>query len=396
MKVDLRGGDVDVPHVCRKQWELIEGIMAFLVPLVEPMRGEGVTQVVDARLLSSPWAGETATDQDIAEMRFDVAMGEFSPGVAKEWVLWRAGRVAFATHSKVDLEPTGKRRRKRHQSFLMELGVPKREDIFLEVDVLDLEIERLAEPQAAGINEEDEGLQGPAHKHARMTGLVLSRCHEDFLELVDGVDVGFERPDFEVSDAGGGVGVGDIDADQVAEQPFGELDLFIFGRCGMPRNGVNPIEQNTLIDLVQGTDRVKQKVVVEVEGGRGSGKTRIAHLLHEVPIGLDMGGEETVQAWAESWCHGKGSGCRRDLGADHEISVVIGDLAQVFRGDAGIGQGAIQTPVAQKCGDFRKPGAAVQEDLGERMAEDISPATGKGAAELFEDTPAHHRGEGVA
>ena len=76
-----------MPHVGRQQGELIEDIMALLVPLIEPMDGEGMPEIVDARdAVSMLGLCQATADQDRAESLSHEAVFAFSCPITEKWI----------------------------------------------------------------------------------------------------------------------------------------------------------------------------------------------------------------------------------------------------------------------------------------------------------------------
>ena len=102
-QIDLRMFDADMAHVGGEDGKLVQDIVAFLVPLVKPMDGEGVAQVMEARPRDAGFC-EAAAATDVVEKRQDIGVGERAVGVTEERGMARGPGKGFLTKGEIGIE----------------------------------------------------------------------------------------------------------------------------------------------------------------------------------------------------------------------------------------------------------------------------------------------------
>src|SRR5438045_2791295 len=107
-------------------------MMTLLIPLVEPMDREGVAEIMDART-SAAGLGDAGAHQNITEVFFDGLLLVSACGLAEERGSVVAGGVDFLPDRIVCSQFLRGHRRKRDQTFFMELGLPQGECIFFKI-----------------------------------------------------------------------------------------------------------------------------------------------------------------------------------------------------------------------------------------------------------------------
>ena len=132
--------------------------MTFLVPLVETVDGETVTKIVQARLISSRGFGQAADHQEPAEPHFDNGLGVFSSSMAEERSRPFRGWKLFEAKRQINLQFLSRVIREWNEPFFVKLGFPKGERVFLEVHILNFQVQCFAESQPAGVEKEIKSL----------------------------------------------------------------------------------------------------------------------------------------------------------------------------------------------------------------------------------------------
>lgn len=203
-EVDLGFSDTDVAHEGGEVGELVQGIGAVLVPLVEAVDSEGVAEIVDARPVG---LGESGFAKQSAKEIEDAAGGEFAVLVAEEEVIGAAlgWETVRATKEEVT-EAFGGVVGERDEAFFVELGFPEGDRIFVKVEVFERDVECLGEAETAGIDQVDEGADEKAGETVSAATSPTSGDAEHGAELLEGVEVGFWGGFFaERRKAGGGI-----------------------------------------------------------------------------------------------------------------------------------------------------------------------------------------------
>lgn len=144
-EVNLSVGDVGVAHVSGEDREFVQEVKAFLVPLVEPVHGEGVAEVVDPRA-----AGNAVRNlcfvQTLVEGQMNQDVVESLAAMNEEALTGVLGWIQFQSARQICGELVGCGQTQRDEAFFMEFGVPEGKGAVLEIHVADSQAESFSEP----------------------------------------------------------------------------------------------------------------------------------------------------------------------------------------------------------------------------------------------------------
>ena len=192
------------------------------------------------------------------------------------------GGISLLAQGQIGFQFLSHHARKRDQAFFVEFRPPKRERIFLEIHVLDLQVECLAHPQAAGVDEQDHGRQSRSQQGIGVFELL--GFFQDLMNLMKRVDIGLVGPCLQITNAQGRVILGQPHADQIPEESPGKAQFFILG-ARSARDSMDSIDHKTLAELPDGIDVAEGDVAIKISSGVWVGKTRVPKMLPQFQVG---------------------------------------------------------------------------------------------------------------
>ena len=302
-EINLGGFNQGMAHIGGQPREFVEDIVALLVPLVEPMHGEGVAQVMEARVAAAG-LGQAASEKNLTILPLDaggcaaIIAPASKKAVGRAWI-----GIEVLAPRQVDLKRSAHGRGERKQALLIELRFPERERVFVEVHVADSKIDGLADPQAAGIDQEDHGLHSPAQQALGVAALELASFLKYLMELFEAIDVGLPvfRP--EVGNLKSWIFPRETQPLKVVEETSGELQPVVLGSWGLLAEDMNPRVDKARVDLRHRDDVSEHEVMVEVLGEVDVPKAGEPQSSFEFHVGLKLRGQEAVKEPFEALHH---------------------------------------------------------------------------------------------
>ena len=204
--------------------------------------------------------------------------------------------MEFTAPRQVDFEGLSHGRGTGHQPFLVKLRFPERQRAFVEIYVANPELGGLADSQAAGVDQEDHGLYGPAHKLFGVSTFHLPSLLEDLLELFEAVDVGLPVFGLEIADSKSWIFPSEAESFEVVKKTSGELQFVVFRSCGLLGDDIDPRIDKALVDLTHRVETSEDEVIVEVSGGSGVPKAGEPQFPSEFQVGFELRSQEAVEA----------------------------------------------------------------------------------------------------
>ncbi len=287
-QIDLGFFNADVAHIRGKNGKFIEDVMTVLVPLVETVDGEGVTQVMESRGGSSG-SDETRLAAKGVEERQGVGVRERSVGMAEEGRIGAGWREGFLSECEIGFEFGSQDGRERDEAIFMELGVPEGEGVLFEIDVTDFEAERFADAQSAGIEGQKQHGERPSQRFCERRGLL-----QEAVNFEDRVEVWFVGPELDGRDPQGRVIGKQALANEVVEESLGVGEHVVLGSGTTAGKHVNPVEDKAFIEFFDGAEITVRGELVHVAGERGVTETGVAKSFLELVIGGQIGPEEAA------------------------------------------------------------------------------------------------------
>lgn len=273
-QIHLGALDADMAHIGGQKWKFVLRILAVLIPLIQPVNGEAVTQVVQAGTMTLGLC-QTTTDKKMSEILFDKGWPEPAFPAAKEGQLWARQRMKLLSSQQVRLQSFRHGRRERDKPLFMKLRFPKGEDVFIEVDVFDVQTQGLAQTESAGIDQKEHGFEGAGPRAVRIMRRRFGRFPKEMVDLNQRVDMRFERFFSEPRNPFGGIVVGDADSNQVVEQSTNERQPFVLGNVGEAVIDVDPTFDRAGSQLRKRPDSKEDEIGVEILGKRAFARPRI-------------------------------------------------------------------------------------------------------------------------
>jgi len=253
-----------VTHVSGQKRQLVQEGSSFLIPLVKPVDGKRMAQVMQARAASPGRRAERAAVTDQVEVAMQGRSRELGSGVFVDGKDGVGGSQTWAEPPAIAHVGTEHRfgvGREGDQAFFVKLGFPEGDRAFVKIDVLDFEPECFVHPETAGIEKVKDGFHGASHGIGEFGGFL-----EELADFHERIDIGLFVANGQERDGSGGIIFEETSSHEVLAEASKKLDAAVFDVIGDHRLAINPVEHQAFVELRDiGNSQLPQRTV-EIPG----------------------------------------------------------------------------------------------------------------------------------